>query len=183
MVSLRQMSSVFIAIGSNIDAEKNMKQCAEMLRAYWPDIQFSHVYASAAMEVEEQDDFLNACASFQAEQSPEEVHHTLRAIEDTLRKAVPYRYGPRTIDLDILLFDNLVLPGENSQLTAPALPAGRQSSKLIIPHPRMHYRRFVLEPLAELMDMNSAHPITRETWSSLLAKTMDQECYQTEMVL
>lgn len=137
-------------MGSNIDAENNMRACAEMLRADYPDITFSSVYRTAARDAEDQDDFLNAVAKIETDEDPQDVHETLKTIENELEKHLPYPKGPRTIDLDILLFDNLQMDEDGLQ----------------IPHPRMLERRFVLEPLSELDD----------SWKEDLQHVMSQDC-------
>jgi len=141
-----------------------MKDCAERLRALWPLITFSSVYRTAAREVVDQDNFLNAVAVFDSDESPQEILTELQTIEEELHKALPYRFGPRTIDLDILLYEGI---------TRNQKPETR--NHLVIPHPRMHTRRFVLEPLCELTD--------QESWKELLKKTMNQQCERTEMTL
>lgn len=161
------MPQVAIAIGSNIDPEENIHACAELLRTQWPDVRFSSVYGTAAREVEEQDDFLNAVAVIETEQSPQEVLEQLRGIEEQLGKAPPFRFGPRTIDLDLLLYGQELINEE----------------ELTIPHARMHERRFVLEPLCEVIDPAEKHHLLGETWEKLLKETIDQECLQTSLTL
>src|SRR3989338_7615819 len=119
------MTQIFLGLGSNIDPEMNLQKAAAMLREHFPSIIFSSVYRTAAREVEDQDDFLNAVAACATEKSPEEVHSILNGIEDSLGKAPPFRFGPRTIDLDLLLH------GNQSQIA-------NRKSELVIPHPRMH---------------------------------------------
>ena len=155
----KYMPSIFIALGSNINPEENLKKAATMLRQAFPDIRFSSVYRSKAAEVEDQPDFLNAVAKVKTDRKPEEVKAAVEVIECALKKNPPYRFGPRTIDLDLLLYDNL-------KIDSPAL---------IVPHPRMHQRRFVLEPLCEL----SSDP----RWKQLLEKIGDQECERVKMSL
>lgn len=118
---------------------------------------FASVYSSPAAEVEDQADFLNSAARFTTENSPEAVRQQLNVIEQELEKEVPYRFGPRTIDLDILLYDNLII----------------DTDTLTIPHPRMHRRRFVLQPLTELLDASCTHPTEKRTWENLLTSTSD----------
>jgi 7,8-dihydro-6-hydroxymethylpterin-pyrophosphokinase len=91
-----------------------------------------------------------------------------------LRKHVPFRSGPRTIDLDLLLYDELVLPSLKGWQNSYKLKA--ISYKLIVPHPRMHLRRFVLEPLCDLIDPQGKHPVLGKTWQELLEKTEEQRC-------
>ena len=150
---------IFIALGSNIDAEANFRRAAAMLKDQFPNIRFSSVYRTAPQEVEDQADFLNAAAAFENDAPAEKIHNCLQSIEKTLNKNPPYRYGPRTIDLDILLYgdERINLPG------------------LIIPHPKMHERRFVLEPLAELLD-SAAIQTSLETLH-------DQKCLKTPIKL
>lgn len=152
---------MFIGIGSNIDAADNLSACAEMLRADYPDITFSSVYKTAARDAEDQDDFLNAVARFETDETPEEIYETLAAIERELGKDPPYPKGPRTIDLDILLCGEAQHEISNTKY------------EIQIPHPRMRERRFVLEPLCELDN----------AWQEALQKTPDQACEQTDLTL
>jgi len=161
------MNSVWIALGSNIDAEANLRAAAKHLREHWPAIRFASVYNTAAREVENQADFLNTAAVFESDQSATEVITILRSIEQTLGKSPPYRFGPRTIDLDLLLFGDAIM----------------NESDLIVPHPRMHERRFVLEPLCELIDSRSFHPLLHTSWQSLLEQTRHQSAKRTAIIL
>lgn len=153
------MPACYIGIGSNIHPVENLQACAKALRDNFSSITFSRVYQSAARDEEQQDDFYNAVARVETDKSPEEVHFALQSIEEDLKKDPPYNKGPRTIDLDILLFENYQLATHNSQL--------------IIPHPRMTERRFVLEPLCELDD----------SWNDALQKTLDQACEKIDLRL
>jgi 2-amino-4-hydroxy-6-hydroxymethyldihydropteridine diphosphokinase len=152
--------AIFIGLGSNIESETNIQKAAAMLRNHFPTIRFSSVYKSTAREVEDQDDFLNAVAACDTEKSPEEVHAILKQIEQSLGKAPPYRFGPRTIDLDLLLYGELILRTKN----------------ITIPHPRMHERRFVLEPLCELIDPYSLHTVLKKSWKELRNNALNQTC-------
>ena len=99
----------------------------------------------------EQDDFLNACLLLKTQMSPEELLEKLHEIEKEAHRERNVRWGPRTLDLDILLYDNLVMENE----------------ELIIPHIEMHMREFVLKPLSEIAP-NIRHPIYKKTVSQLL---------------
>jgi len=138
-----------------------------MLRGKFPSIVFSSVYKTAAREREDQDDFLNAVARFETEASAGEIMTTLREIERTLKKDPPYPKGPRTIDLDLLLLDDEML----------------KSVELEIPHPGMITRRFVLEPLCELIGEDAVYPGSATRFSDLLKKTLDQRCERTGLRL
>jgi len=152
------LPSVFVALGSNIDPEHHLKVAVTMLRTAYSPIRFSSVYRTKARDVENQPDFLNAVATFESEESPEAIHKTLVTIERTLKKDPPFPKGPRTIDLDLLLYSNEVI----------------HTPELTVPHPSMHERRFVLEPLKELLHAAAKHPVIEKTWEALLKGTLDQ---------
>ncbi|MBM3231432.1 2-amino-4-hydroxy-6-hydroxymethyldihydropteridine diphosphokinase [Candidatus Peregrinibacteria bacterium] len=180
------MTTVFIGLGSNIDAETNLKTCAEILRADYPDIVFSPVYKSAPREREDQADFLNAVARFETEETPEEVHATLQQIEAELGKDPPYPKGPRTIDLDVLLYGDWVSKDSedrNDKIQDVGDEQCALSVELVIPHPRMHERRFVLEPLCELIDSHAKNPRSGERWNGLLEQVKEQKCKMTQIRL
>ena len=105
------MPTFWIALGSNLDAETNLRAAAASLRARFPGVRFSGLYRSPPAEVEAQPEFLNACAVFATDDEPEDVLAGLQEIERKGKKAPPYRFGPRTIDLDLLLADDAVMQG------------------------------------------------------------------------
>ncbi|OGJ59932.1 2-amino-4-hydroxy-6-hydroxymethyldihydropteridine diphosphokinase [Candidatus Peribacteria bacterium RIFCSPHIGHO2_01_FULL_55_13] len=164
------MTQIFLGLGSNIDPEMNLQKAAALLREHFPDIEFSSVYRTAAREVEDQNDFLNTVATCDTQKSSEDIYRILQSIEQSLGKAPPFRFGPRTIDLDLLLH------GNKSQII-------NSKSQIVLPHPRMHERRFVLEPLCELIDPQFKHPVIKQSWEYLLEKTLEQECVLTDIAL
>src|SRR5262249_9763271 len=89
----------------------------------------------------DQPDFLNAVVEVETDLSPEELLDELQAIERELGRVRGERHGPRTLDLDLLLYGNVV----------------QDQPGLTLPHPRMHERGFVLEPLAEIAP-DAVHP-------------------------
>ncbi len=99
----------------------------------------------------EQDDFLNGCLRLKTLLSPEELLDKLHEIEKKAHRERIVRWGPRTLDLDILMYDDLVLEDED----------------LIIPHVEMQKRDFVLKPLSEIAP-NLRHPIYQKTVSQML---------------
>lgn len=100
-----------------------------------------------------QNEFLNAAATFQTSLAPAPLLAELQSIEAQLGRHRQHRWGSREIDLDLLLYDDLVL-------SDPALT---------VPHPRMAFRRFVLEPAAEIA-ANLVHPTTKFLVSELLMR-------------
>ncbi|MGM9557208.1 MAG: 2-amino-4-hydroxy-6-hydroxymethyldihydropteridine diphosphokinase [Oscillospiraceae bacterium] len=99
----------------------------------------------------EQDDFLNACLCLKTLLPPEELLERLHEIERAAKRERLVRWGPRTLDLDILLYDDEVL----------------ETDALVIPHVEMHLREFVLRPLSQIAP-NKRHPILHKTVNELL---------------
>jgi 2-amino-4-hydroxy-6-hydroxymethyldihydropteridine diphosphokinase len=175
------MTDVFIALGSNIDPENHLKAAAVLLREQWGDIRYSGVYLTEPMEHRDQSDFLNAVAAFRTEDAAHVVQQKLQAIERSLKKDPPFPWGPRTIDLDLLLHGTGVLPAAAEWAQYQDAPL--QDSRIVLPHPRMHRRRFVLEPLSELLDMSAPHPVLGKTWSVLLEEIPEQGVRKAPIVL
>ena len=175
------MTTIHIALGSNIDPENNIKAAVTLLREQYPHTRFSSVYRSAPLHHADQQDFLNAVAAFEAENEPEFVYNLLRHIEQMLGKHTLFRFGPRAIDLDLLLHGSTVHPDEPTWKSLGN--AAKSEEMLLIPHPRMHERRFVLEPLIELLEPNGKHPMIDKTWDELLKETMDQRVEKMRIAL
>lgn len=104
----------------------------------------------------EQDDFLNACLSLDTLLSPSELLEKLHEIEQAAHRERLIHWGPRTLDLDILLYDDEILETED----------------LIIPHVEMHKREFVLKPLSEIAPYKR-HPVYQKTVAELLEALTD----------
>lgn len=138
-----------------------------MLRKEFPDIRFSSVFRSAPLLVKDQPEFYNAAAVFETEKTPEEVAAEMKKIEKALKKNPPKRYGPRTIDLDILLYGTEILLDD----------------ALTIPHLDLHLRRFVLEPLVELGAGDLPHPGFERLLRDFLNDVKNQQCEKTGIIL
>ena len=131
------MTKAFVGIGSNLgDREAYVRRAMELLAA---EEGIEVVAVSELRETEpvgpvEQGPFVNGAALLATELSPQALLHRLLAIEQRLGRVRNERFGPRTIDLDLLVYGDQVIdePG------------------LTVPHPRLHERRFALEPLADL---------------------------------
>jgi len=126
----------YVGIGANLgDAAATVQEALRQLGRL-PGSQLtarSSLYRSAPVDAQGAD-FMNAVAELQTQLSPLELLHHLQAIEHAHGRERPYRNAPRTLDLDLLLFGDLVM----------------HTAELELPHPRAHLRAFVLAPLAEL---------------------------------
>ncbi|MGD9009341.1 MAG: 2-amino-4-hydroxy-6-hydroxymethyldihydropteridine diphosphokinase [Desulfobacteraceae bacterium] len=155
---------VYISIGSNIgDLLNNCCQAIEALRSD-PDIHVigrSPFYRTAPVDFREQDWFLNAALKLQTSVPPIQLLNQIQAVQRMLgRKADTVRFGPRIIDLDIIFYGDQIL----------------ETAELTLPHPRMHKRRFVLQPICDI-DPTIVHPLLRVSVQDLLNQlvTDDQE--------
>lgn len=138
--------TAWIGIGSNIeDREYYLKSAIERLQnqSEMSVRCISSIYETEPVGYVDQDAFLNMVAAVQTTLDPEQVLQRLLSIEQSLGRVRDVRWGPRTIDLDLLLFDTMQLR--------------YQSASLILPHPRMDERGFVLVPLEEAMSIYG-HP-------------------------
>ncbi len=127
----------YIALGSNLgDKKAYLDMAVETLCEFrgCRVEQVSDYIITAPYGGVEQDDFLNGCLCLRTLLTPEELLSVLHEIEEKAHRKREVRWGPRTLDLDILLYDDLVYDSEN----------------LTIPHIEMHLRDFVLEPLSQI---------------------------------
>lgn len=175
------MPLAYIGLGSNVDPDRNLTEAAKRLHALFPSIAFSRVYRTAPRDVESQPDFLNAVARAETRLTPREVKQALEEIERTLKKAPPVPRGPRTIDLDLLLYDDVVIP--NGEEWFAHQNREMSTHELVLPHPRMHLRRFVLLPICDLTDAVDLHPALSRPWRDLLRETAGQRCDVTDLTL
>jgi len=151
----------YVGMGSNLgDRAGNLLLALRgMKEAGLAVARLSSVYETEPVGVSEgQPPFLNMAAELSAPlPSPEELLHLLLDIERALGRRRERPLAPRTLDLDLLLY------GDESRAT----------DALTLPHPRLHLRRFVLAPLAELIP-DARHPTRGETFARLLAATPDR---------
>lgn len=151
--------TVYLSLGSNLgDRVKNLRDAiAAMGNAGVSVVRVSSVYETEPVDYLDQPWFLNCAVEAETELPALELLRALRGIEAQMGSEKLIAKGPRLIDIDILLYGNEII----------------DTPELQVPHPRMHLRRFVLEPLAQIAS-NTQHPVSRLSVSELLARTPDK---------
>ena len=144
--------TIYIALGTNLgDRSANLDSALASLPPAVNILSSSPVYETPPWGYLRQSSFLNQVVKCETHLTPEELLDYLKAIEKRLGRKPTFLYGPRTIDLDILFYDDLVL----------------ETSSLTIPHPRLDERAFVLVPFANL-DSDMIHPVSGKSIRELL---------------
>jgi len=147
------MSIVYVGIGSNLgDREKNCSRSIDLLERNGIVVrQRSSLYETMPWGVKDQPLFLNMVIEVETELKPQELLELLKNVEIEVGREKSSRWGPRTIDLDILLYDDITL----------------NEDTLTIPHPFLHKRDFVLIPLCEIAP-DVKHPVLQLRMHELL---------------
>jgi 2-amino-4-hydroxy-6-hydroxymethyldihydropteridine diphosphokinase len=151
-VSQAMPKLVYLSLGSNVgDREAQLREAEARLAAAGRVIAASSFYETEPVEFIEQPWFLNGVFALETNQTPHELMAVILRIEEEMGRRRVQKKGPRSIDIDILLFDDMIV----------------DSKDLTIPHPAMHQRRFVLEPLVEIAP-ERLHPLLKKTIRELL---------------
>ncbi len=139
--------TVYLSLGSNLgDRAANLSSAIEKLGELGNVRSVSSFYDTEPVDLTAQPSFLNCAVVLETDLMPRQLLSRLQSIEHGMGRRRTHAKGPRVIDLDILLFGSTVVD----------IP------ELVIPHPAMHERRFVLEPLAEIAP-ETRHPIFKKT--------------------
>lgn len=158
----REPTEVYVALGSNIEPRGTYIQRALNLINEHPAMTVDAVSSVYETQPEGgpsgQREYLNAVARIMTTLSPEDLLKALQAIERELGRKREFHWGPRTIDLDILLYGQEIV----------------SSDTLIIPHPLMHERRFVMQPLAQIAP-HAIHPILMMSAQTILESLGEEE--------
>ena len=144
----------YIGIGSNLGDKLDQceKAISEILKVdHHKLLAKSSFFKTQPVGYTSQDWFVNGVMKIETDLEPFDLFRMLKAIESRLGRLKTFRWGPRSIDLDILFFDETEI----------------QTEELQIPHPLIHERQFVLIPLAEI-DPGLIHPVIRKTVQELL---------------
>jgi 2-amino-4-hydroxy-6-hydroxymethyldihydropteridine diphosphokinase len=153
------MPFLILSLGSNLGENnskdgrrRNLESAIERLEKKGMKVERkSRIYETEPEGIREQPKFLNMVLELITELTPEECLKAIHQIETELGRIRKAKNGPRTIDLDIIFYDQSIIADKD----------------LVIPHPRMHQRAFVLVPLAEILP-DYRHPIYHQTISQLL---------------
>lgn len=155
------MNTAFISLGSNIgDRLSHLKEAlTELVKTYPIEVvNVSSIYETVPVGFTDQDLFLNMAAQLNTALSPIELLDALLETEKLLGRKRDIRWGPRTIDLDILLYndENII------------------TERLVVPHPRLHERSFVVIPLMEIHS-DTILPTMKDTLSNIADRLTDRE--------
>jgi 2-amino-4-hydroxy-6-hydroxymethyldihydropteridine diphosphokinase len=143
----------YLSLGSNVgERQAQLRHALDRLKEVGRILAVSSFYETEPVEFTEQRCFLNCAAAVETDLTPEELMASLLCIEEEMGRRRVQKKGPRIIDLDILFFGGTVV----------------DSPELKIPHPAMHERRFVLEPLAEIA-AEAIHPVLKKSVRELQA--------------
>ena len=131
------MNVAYLSIGTNLgEREQNLAHAVALLQQQVDVKDVSAIYETAPVGVTDQPSFLNICVKLETDKDAQQLLDVCQFVEQELGRVRLYRWGPRSIDLDILLFNH-----ENIE-----------TERLIVPHERMFERAFVLVPLADVSD-------------------------------
>ena len=138
---------VYLSLGSNVgDRRANLRAAIERLGRFGRVVALSSLYETEPVEFTAQAWFLNCAAVLETEKPPRQLLKALLDVERRMGRRRIEKKGPRNIDIDILLFADSIV----------------ETKGLTIPHPALHRRRFVLEPLAEIAP-DARHPVFKKT--------------------
>ena len=152
------MQDIFLLLGSNLGArEKYLKKSVDLINnSIGTIVCQSSYYETEAWGNTDQPSFINQCISLRSTMSPMKLLEAIWSIEDKLERTRSEKWGPRTIDIDILFYGSEII----------------DMPDLIIPHPLLHKRRFVLMPLCEIAP-HFKHPVLNKTVTELLYELTD----------
>jgi 2-amino-4-hydroxy-6-hydroxymethyldihydropteridine diphosphokinase len=145
------MPQVYVSVGSNIDRRRNIASALQALTALYGELQLSPVYESAAVGFDSAP-FYNLVLGFSTQATPQAIQDQLHAIEDRTGRQRTATLSARTLDLDLLLYGDLVV----------------QEGKLVLPREDINRYAFVLRPLAEIAG-TARHPVTGIRYADMWA--------------
>ena len=153
-----QLVRTFLLLGSNLgDRQDHLdKARTQVRRRIGKLVAISSVYQTAAWGNTEQSAFLNQVLGVETKLTPEQILTAIKAVEKSQGRTPTEKWGPRTLDIDILFYGDQII----------------KTPELTIPHPEIANRRFALEPLMEV-EPDLVHPVLNKTVRKLLATCPD----------
>ncbi len=151
----------YISVGSNlgdklVNCKKGIATLTSGDKVNLKEV--SNFYITEPVDFKEQEWFVNAVIKVTTSLDPFKLLAEMLGIQQRAGRHADKRFGPRVLDLDILFYDNLVI----------------RESNLVLPHPRMHKRRFVLKPICDI-DKKLKHPVFKKNMQALLDSLQDNE--------
>ena len=141
------LKPVYLSLGSNVgDRAANLRTALTLLEAAGKVVAVSSFYETEPVELTAQPWFLNCAAKLETERMPKQLLKNILDLEREMGRQRLQKKGPRNIDIDVLLFGTSII----------------ETQGLTVPHPALHERRFVLEPLAEIAP-DVCHPVLKQT--------------------
>ena len=157
---------IIVAIGSNLSSrtyglpENNCSECLKILRKVFFVRKVSKFYKSEPIPKSDQQWYVNGVVEICTTLYPQDILHKLFLIESYFKRTRKIRNEPRVIDLDLISYKNKII----------------NNNSLIIPHPRMHQRKFVIRPICDL-DPNWKHPVLKKKANVLLKSVANQKIF------
>ena len=149
----------YLGLGSNLgDREQNLARATDLLAQRVKIDSMSSLYVTEPVDYKDQPLFLNAVCRIRTSLAPEELLGLAKRIEAAMGRKPSFVNGPRPIDIDILFYGDLVV----------------NIPRLVIPHPRVQERAFVLVPLAEIAS-RLVHPVTGQTVGEMVGRLKDRK--------
>jgi 2-amino-4-hydroxy-6-hydroxymethyldihydropteridine diphosphokinase len=152
----------YISVGSNMG--DRVQNCLRGVEALTEDgnsriLAQSRIYTTEPVDYKDQDWFINMMIKLETADDPFQLLDHIEEIQRAAgRMQDPIRFGPRILDLDIILYDDRII----------------ESERLVLPHPRMHKRRFVLKPICDI-DPEIIHPVLKQEMQILLESLGEKE--------
>ena len=180
-----------IALGSNIGLGKMLpleiikRAIVELVKYDINLLSLSRFYETPAYPEGSGPNFINSVVKAKAKHSSQQLLQQLHEIEERFNRQRVSRWSARTLDLDLLALDGQVLPSRRIFLQWLDLPISEQKKKipseLVLPHPRIQDRAFVLSPLLDI-EPNWTHPILKKTVSQLYDELSEKEKKNIQIV-